>query len=243
VPRYLLHLAFDGTEYCGWQIQPEVSSVQETIERALKIFVPDAGGIMGCGRTDTGVHASSFYAHFEAGNIDVDQVLYKLNAVLPKSIAIYSIKPVTDDFHARFSATSRTYEYYLHFRKNHFRNFYSTFHPKQLDLSAMNAACKHLYGVHDFSSFSKSKTQTKTNLCDVSHASWRPIEDGAIFEISANRFLRNMVRAIVGTMVEIGEGKMKPEHLKDVIAAQDRSAAGKSVRPEGLFLKEIIYPN
>ncbi len=240
--RYFLKLAYDGTNYSGWQIQPEVDTVQERIEKAIRIILPDVSGILGCGRTDAGVHASQFYAHFESELDLPDNLVYKMNRILPLDIAIQDVFSVDSDTHARFSATSRSYSYFIHFEKNPFRNAYSVFHHKQLDVEAMNKACDLLLGTHDFTSFSKGPMQTKTNLCDLTSANWEEIESGVVFRVSANRFLRNMVRAMVGTMLEVGEGKMAPEEVKAIVEEMDRSKAGKSAHPQGLFLDQVKYP-
>ena len=190
--RYFLRLAYDGTNYCGWQVQPGVATVQETLEKALRIFAPGHGGVVGCGRTDTGVHASDYYAHFDVDEPVKDELVFKLNQVLPRDIAIFSCMEVPDTLHARYSATERTYKYHLHFSKNPFRNQYSVFHFQPTDLDLMNEAAAMLLGVRDFSSFSRSQTQTKTNICHVMEAFWEPIPGGAVFTIKANRFLRNI---------------------------------------------------
>lgn len=240
--RYFLHLAYDGTNYCGWQVQPKVNTVQETIEKALRIFVPDLKCIIGCGRTDTGVHAADYYAHFDTKLPVPAELVYKLNAVMPLDIAVYDCFPVESTLHARFSATERTYRFFVHFRKNPFRNQYSVFHPHRLDIAAMNTAAAYLLGEKDFSSFSKSRTQTYTNVCNITFANWTEVEQGIVFTITANRFLRNMVRAIVGTLFMVGERSCDPEYVKDIIEKKDRNSAGKSVHPQGLFLHKIIYP-
>ncbi len=240
--RYFLHLAYDGTNYSGWQVQPKVSTVQETIEKALKIFVPDLKCIVGCGRTDTGVHAKDYYAHFDTKVPMHPEIVYKLNAVLPNDISILDCFTPKEHLHARFSATERSYEYFVHFSKNPFKNHYSVYHSKALRIELMNEACQYLLGEQDFSAFSKSRTQTFTNLCNVKSARWKNVDGGLLFEITANRFLRNMVRAIVGTMFKIGEGIIAPADLKSIIEGMDRGAAGKSVHPQGLFLSKIIYP-
>lgn len=240
--RYFLKLAYDGTDYCGWQIQPEVSTVQETLEKALKILAPDIHGVVGCGRTDTGVHAKEYFAHFDSEVALSDQFIYKINRILPLSISVFELIPVSDTDHARFSATARGYSYYIHFDKDPFNNLFSVFHRAGLDIDKMNEACKFLLGQQDFTSFSKGKTQTKTNLCDIAYAEWKPTENGMVFEIKANRFLRNMVRAIVGTMFLVGEGVIEPNKIADIVAAKDRSRAGKSAHPQGLFLDRIDYP-
>jgi len=240
--RYFLHLAYDGTQYSGWQVQPAVVTVQSTLHQALGIFVKDLKAIIGCGRTDTGVHARDYYAHFDTRGDLPDEIVYRLNAVLPKDIAVFKCFAVDGQLHARFHATERTYKYYVHFKKDPFSNAYSAYHKQPLDIEAMNEAASHLVGEHDFSSFSRSKTQVSNNICHVFSAYWEPIPEGAVFHITANRYLRNMVRAIVGTMFLIGENKLKPLAIKEIIEARNRNAAGKSAFPQGLFLHQIIYP-
>ncbi len=240
--RYFLHLAYDGTNYCGWQIQPKVKTVQETIERVLSIFVPNNPRIIGCGRTDTGVHARSYYAHFDTDAPLIEEFVYKMNAVLPPDIAIYECIPVDDSIHARYSATRRRYTYHMHFRKDPFLNTFSTYQAFPLHVDAMNEAAAYLLGSHDFSSFARSQTDVKHNFCEVFSATWTHNDAKMVFTIEANRFLRNMVRAIVGTMSDIGREKYPPEHMKSVIEALDRDAAGKSAYPQGLFLDRITYP-
>ncbi len=237
-----MHLAYDGTNYRGWQTQLKVRTVQETLRDALTVLVKDHLGVTGCGRTDAGVHAMKFYAHFETDATPPPEIVYRLNAILPLDIAVYECFLVDNDIHARFSATYREYTYYIHYSKNPFRNHYSAFHPYTLDVDRMNRAAKHLIGNRDFTSFAKSGAPTKTNLCNVTLAHWEPRKDGAIFRIGSNRFLRNMVRAVVGTLAEVGEGKMNEDEFVEVIAAQDREAAGKSAYPQGLFLTDIKYP-
>lgn len=213
------------------------------MEFALRILISDLQGVVGCGRTDTGVHASEYYLHFDTENDLPDNFLYKVNRILPLDISVFEVIPVNDKMHARFSATKRGYSYHVHQTKDPFQNLYSVYHSKELDVDAMNKACEFLIGIHDFTSFSKGKTQTKTNLCDLYSAQWERTDKGLVFRISANRFLRNMVRAIVGTMFLVGEGEIAPEKIADIVAEKNRSAAGKSVYPQGLFLDKIDYPN
>lgn len=240
--RYFLQLSYDGTNYCGWQVQPKVSTIQETIERALRIFVPDLKCIVGCGRTDAGVHAKEYYAHFDTETELHPQIVYKLNAILPIDISINDCFTAKEQLHARFSATERSYEYFVHFVKDPFKNHFSVYHSKELNIDLMNEACHYLLGEKDFSAFSKSRTQTFTNICNVKFAHWETINGGMVFKITANRFLRNMVRAIVGTLFKIGEGSMPPHEILTIIEGKERSAAGKSVHAQGLFLSKIIYP-
>ncbi len=243
--RYLLHLAYDGTDYCGWQLQPEVKTVQQNIEAALSIFVPDHRGVVGCGRTDTGVHARMYYAHFDTDAglmLPEDQFVYKLNAVLPRDIAIYSCREVSDRLHARFSAFRRGYSYYLHFRKNPFLNAYSVFHVSRIDIDLLNEASAHLLGKQDFSSFARSNSDVKHHICEVFTAEWRAEGEQLVFRIEANRFLRNMVRAIVGTLLDVGSAKINADDFKAIIESRSRDAAGKTAYPQGLFLDKVLYP-
>jgi tRNA pseudouridine38-40 synthase len=241
--RYFLKLAYDGTNYSGWQIQPKVTTVQGTLENALRILVKDFRALIGCGRTDAGVHAREYYAHFDTELPLHPEFLYKLNAILPPDIAVDECNEVDDQLHARFSADYREYKYYMHFRKIPFKNAYSVYHVKELNPDLLNEACEMLIGEHDFSSFSKSNTQVKTNICQLKTAHWEPIEDGLVFTIGANRFLRNMVRAIVGTLLPIGEGLDPPWKMLEVLEKKDRTSAGKSAHPQGLFLHHINYPD
>lgn len=240
--RYFLKLAYDGTNYSGWQIQPKVTTVQGTLEKALRILVRDFRALIGCGRTDAGVHASEYFAHFDTEYPLLEEFLYKINAILPKDIAVYECKTMDTHLHARFSAIYREYKYYMHFEKIPFKNAYSVYHVKKLDLDLLNRGSQLLLGAKDFTSFSKSNTQVKTNICDVKKAFWEPIDNGLVFTIGANRFLRNMVRAIVGTLLPIGEAIEAPEKISEVLEKKDRSSAGKSVHPQGLFLNRINYP-
>lgn len=245
LPRYFLQLAYDGTPYRGWQRQPAAPSVQEEVEKALRIALhaPDLF-VVGCGRTDTGVHALDYYLHFDAPSDQVidERLVYSLNSMLPDSIAIKRVIPVSDDAHARFSATERGYQYLILRRKDAFMaDRAHVLHPA-LDIVAMNTACAYLIGRQDFSSFCKAGSDVKTTFCDVRLAQWEEVPNGYCFHIRADRFLRNMVRAIVGTCIRIGKGQVAPESMRSVIAAHDRSAAGKSAPARGLYLEHIIYP-
>ncbi len=242
--RYAFESAYDGATYNGWQRQPNAPSVQEDIELALqKLFSGETIQVVGCGRTDTGVHASYYVLHVDLPReIDVQQFAYKLNKMLSDAIAILSIQLVSLDFHARFSATNRTYHYFIHSKKNPFVE-HSLYLPQELNLEDMNLEAKSMLGKQDFTSLSKLHTDVKTNICTVNKAVWHRTETGYCFEISADRFLRNMVRATVGTLLEIGLGKTPITHVANVLAAKDRGVAGKSVPAEGLFLVDITYPN
>lgn len=246
--RYFIELAYDGTNYHGWQLQPNAASVQQVVTDALRKLTRDAQlGVMGAGRTDTGVHADYFVAHFDTDapfcDEDGAKLLFKLNSILPADVAAYSIQPVAPNLHSRFSAISRTYHYRLTLDKRPMLR-HITFRPFfHLDFNAMNEAAEILKSVDDFTSFSKLGTQVKTNICDVSVARWFEASPGCMtFEIKANRFLRNMVRAVVGTLFEVGKGKMSLDEFRGVIARKDRCAAGSSVSAAGLSLVDIEYP-
>jgi tRNA pseudouridine38-40 synthase len=242
--RYALELAYRGTNYHGWQIQPNASSVQEEIERRLSQLTGNIPvSVVGCGRTDTGVHASYYVLHFDsAKELDANQLVYKLNKMLPADISIFSAQEVTADFHARFSAVSRTYRYFIHQKKNPFS--LDSYHlVTELDFAAMNRAAEKLLGTQDFTSFSKLHTDVKTNICTVSEAKWYQLaENSWYFEIKADRFLRNMVRAVVGTLLEVGYGNLSGEEITRIIESKDRGEAKLSVPAKGLFLVDIQYP-
>ncbi len=245
MPRFFLQLAYDGTPYRGWQRQPAAPSVQEEVERALRtaLQAPDLF-VVGCGRTDTGVHATDYYLHFDAPSEEVldERLVYSLNSMLPDSIAIKRLIPVSDDAHARFHATERGYTYLILRRKDAFMaDRAHVMHPP-LDVVAMDRACQYLVGKQDFTSFCKAGSDSKTMLCDVRSAGWETVENGYRFRIRADRFLRNMVRAIVGTCIRIGKGQAAPESMAAVIAAKDRGAAGKSAPARGLYLETVSYP-
>ncbi|WP_341901675.1 tRNA pseudouridine(38-40) synthase TruA [Fluviicola taffensis] len=243
--RYALELAYRGTNYHGWQIQPNASSVQEEIEKRLTQLMGNIPvSVVGCGRTDTGVHASYYVLHFDSDKeLDVNQLAYKLNKMLPGDISIFSARQMTADFHARFSALSRTYHYFIHQKKNPF-SLDSLHVISELDFDAMNRAANYLLGKQDFTSFSKLHTDVKTNICTVSEASWSQItKDTWCFEIKADRFLRNMVRAVVGTLLEVGYGNLQESELLTIIESKDRGKAKLSVPAHGLFLVDIRYPD
>ena len=241
--RFFITLSFDGTNYHGWQIQPNSDSVQQRLQEALSTLLRQPIEVVGAGRTDTGVHARMMVAHFDWEElIDGKQLAYKLNKFLPQDIAVQEVRLVDEEMHARFSATSRTYHYFIHMRKDPFQQAYSWQVPFKLDFEKMNEAAKVLLEYKDFTSFSKVNTDTKTNLCDVKEAFWEEIApDRWRFTITANRFLRNMVRAIVGTLVEVGRGRLSPEDVRRIIEAKDRCSAGESVPAKGLFLVDIKY--
>ena len=243
VQRYFIYLAYDGTHYHGWQIQPNGTSVQEVLQKALSTLLRGETGVVGAGRTDAGVHARRMVAHFETEReVDCQQLAYKLNRLLPRDISVYDVKPVDSDMHARFSATKRTYHYYIHTRKNPFARAYSCEMHYELDFDKMNEAAAWLLQVDDFGAFCKANTDVKTTLCDVMEARWIACGDHEwYFRISANRFLRNMVRAVVGTLIEVGRGRMTLEHFRAVVAGKSRSDAGESMPGNALFLENVEY--
>jgi tRNA pseudouridine38-40 synthase len=242
--RYFIHLSYNGTNFCGWQIQPNEPSVQETIEKALFYILKEKINITGCGRTDTGVHALSYCAHFdfkEMTNEELEKLTYRLNAFFSYDIRIISIKKVKDDAHARFDAISRTYKYYIATQKQPFNNDFTYYLPRPLNIEKMNLACKKLLAYTDFTSFSKLHTQVNNNNCTINFASWEKKGDLLVFTINANRFLRNMVRSIVGTMIEVGLEKINVEEFCKIIEEKDRASAGVSVAAKALFLFDVVY--
>ena len=241
--RYVLKLAYKGTDFHGWQSQPNAVTVQETIEQALMTLLREQIPIVGCGRTDTGVHAADYYAHFDTDKIkDLQLLTYQLNSILPKDIVIYKIMEVDDDFHARYDAVSRTYKYYILLGRDPFvqETMWQISNVKY-DVQSMNHAAEILLKHTDFQSFSKSKTDVKNFNCTVTEAHWELTGQSLIFTISANRFLRNMVRAVVGTLLEVGTGKISVQDFENVILTKNRSEAGTSVPAHGLFLHKITY--
>ena len=243
--RYVLKLAYNGTNYHGWQMQDNAHTIQSEITKKLSLLLKEQISITGCGRTDTGVHASEFFAHFDIDDLSYPEkdLLHKLNNFLPEDIVIYELFHVSSDFHTRFSAISRTYSYYISQIKNPFKLSTSYYFNVNLDVDAMNKACGYLLAYTDFTSFSKLHTQTATNNCRIEMAGFEIVDKELVFTITADRFLRNMVRAIVGTLIEIGKGKLSAEAMKKVIEAKDRSGAGYSVPAHGLFLEKVVYPN
>lgn len=241
--RYFIDLAYNGTKYHGWQNQPNAVSVQETIERALSVLLQNPTTIVGAGRTDAGVHALQMVAHFDADVVfDIPSLVFKLNSYLPDAIVIYNIYEVNVDAHARFDAISRTYHYKITQQKNPFANGLAYELSLALNIDDMNKAAKLLLNYKDFQCFSKTHTDVKTYYCVISEANWEVKDEFLIFTITADRFLRNMVRAIVGTMINIGLGKTSLEQLHQIINSKDRSEAGFSVPACGLYLANINYP-
>lgn len=241
--RYFIYLSYDGTAYHGWQIQPNAISVQSEIERCLSTVLREKTPIVGAGRTDAGVHARLMVAHFNSSqDIDCQQLTYRLNRILPQDIAIFRIEAVADDMHARFSATSRTYHYYIHTQKSPFCRQYSLFTHYHLDFDKMNEAAQHLLTVKDFASFCKTGSDVKTTFCDVRVAKWVETSPGEwYFEITADRFLRNMVRAVVGTLVDVGRGRLSLDEFKKVVDSHKRTEARESMPAHALFLENITY--
>ena len=251
--RYFIQLSYDGTGYHGWQVQPNGVSVQEVLQKALSTLLRQPTEVTGAGRTDAGVHASMMVAHFdwpaahegeggEEAPLDCTQLTYKLNRLLPPDVAVQAVRPVGPEMHARFSATRRTYHYYIHTRKDPFLRGYSWQVNVPLDFALMNEAAQVLLEYSDFTSFSKTGTDVNTNICQLTEARWEQLKPGEWrFTVSANRFLRNMVRAIVGTLVEVGRHRMTISQMRHAIEAKDRQRAGESVPGHALYLTNIEY--
>ena len=246
--RYFIKLAYNGTAYHGWQIQPNAASVQETLNKAFSVLLHSDISLMGAGRTDTGVHASEMYAHFDfETDFEIPKLIHKLNSYLPKDIVIYSIFPVDSEAHARFDATKRTYEYHINSYKDVFSQEQSWYFHQELDIDLMNKAAQLLFNHTDFQSFSKVNTDVNTFDCTIFEAYWtwsgaKKEGNKLIFTISANRFLRNMVRSIVGTLVNIGLHKITLADFNTIIESKSREKAGFSVPAHGLYLTKIEYP-
>ena len=251
--RYFIYLSYDGARYHGWQIQPNGISVQEVLGKALSTLLREPIEVTGAGRTDAGVNASLMVAHFDTTQETDEQLAYRLNKFLPQDIAIHKIVPVKDDAHARFSATSRTYIYNIVTAKTPFDPYAYRF-PQPLDFDLMNEAAKTLFDYTDFTSFSKLHTDVKTNNCRIMHAQWTQVNSQRStlnpqlstskwqFTITADRFLRNMVRAIVGTLLDVGRGVLTIQQFREIIERKDRCSAGTSVPGNALFLADITYP-
>lgn len=242
--RYFIHLAYDGGAYHGWQIQTNAITVQELLNKALTILVKENVETTGCGRTDTGVHARNFYAHFDCSEPinDLSRFLHAFNALLPYDISVYQVLAVHETAHARFDATSRTYEYHICDRKEAFERDYAFHFFKPLDLDTMNQAAALLLQHRDFACFNKMGGSQNGTECSVTEAEWKKSGHKLVFTISANRFLRNMVRAVVGTLLEVGEGKLSLSEFSQILNSGDRSEAGASVPAHGLFLTKVDYP-
>ena len=246
--RYFIQLSYSGTNYNGWQVQENTpDTVQQILTDKLSELLGEKLEIVGCGRTDTGVHAKEFYAHFDSVkndlHIDPRVWLYKMNAVLPFDIAIQKIIPVMADASARYSANARTYKYIINRKKDPFLISKAYYLFGDMNVKAMNEAASLLLKYSDFSSFSKSKTQVKNNECVIKQTEWREENDLLVFTITANRFLRNMVRAVVGTLLEVGRNKIDLKEFKNIVEGKNRSDAGLSVPPDGLYLLSVVYPD
>ncbi|MBC7744587.1 MAG: tRNA pseudouridine(38-40) synthase TruA [Flavobacterium sp.] len=251
--RYFIEIAFNGTAYHGWQVQQNAVSVQEILNKALSVILRQNIETTGCGRTDTGVHATQLFAHFDLQE-EVQPTTHKpqpttynfqasLNSLLPYEIAVRRIIEVADNAHARFDAVKRSYQYYIHFEKDPFRFGLSWLLRDKPDMELMNKAALIIMEYQDFSCFSKSNTQTFTNNCHITKAEWQNVDGGMIFYISADRFLRNMVRAIVGTLIQVGRKEISPEEVRKIILSKNRSNAGASVPACGLYLTSVEYPS
>lgn len=242
--RYFLYLTYNGTRYHGWQIQPNGITVQECVEKALSLLLRQETQIVGAGRTDAGVHARLMVAHFDTEEAlsDLQGWVEKINRILPRDISVYKIVPVRSDAHSRFDALSRTYRYYMIDHKDPFLGMYAWRYHGKLDFEKMNEAASCLFRYTDFTSFSKLHTDVKTNNCLIKQAIWKREDDLWVFEIKADRFLRNMVRAIVGTLYDVGRGKLSVEGFCRIIEDKDRSKAGTSVPGNALFLIDVEYP-
>ena len=242
-------MAYDGSDYCGWQVQPRDKTVQQVMENALSTLLRQEIAVTGAGRTDTGVHASFYMAHFEMDSLlspkAIDPLdehfLFILNRFLPPDIVVYKIYSVPHDMHARFSALSRTYHYQISTIKPLYTKNYTHYVYGRLATREINRCCEVIKSTIDFTSFSKLHTDVKTNNCKVTMAQWKEVEHGYLFEIKADRFLRNMVRSLVGTLLNVGQGKLDVEGFQKITDARDRSAAGQSAPAQGLFLVNIEY--
>ena len=242
--RYFVELSYNGTPFCGWQIQPERVTVQGVLENAFSLLLREKIALTGCGRTDTGVHARQFFAHFETVQLlDGEKLTDKLNSFLPKEIAIQRIFVVSPELHARFSATARTYKYYVAVAKDAFLFHYTYRMFRDLDVEKMNVAAEILLQTVDFTSFSKLHTQVNNNHCRVTEAHWQMENGVLVFTITADRFLRNMVRAIVGTLLQVGKGQITISDFQSIINQKDRCSAGDSVPAQALFLEKVQYPD
>ncbi len=240
--RYFVRLSYLGTNFHGWQIQPNAVSVQEELNRTLSTILGEEIGVVGAGRTDTGVHAKEMWAHFDAQKALPENLLHRVNSFIGKDIAVYEFVKVGDEAHARFDAVERSYEYHFTTLKNPFLQGLAWYFPWTVDIAKMQQAAEVLTQFEDFTSFSKTNTQTFTNLCSIKEARFEIKEEVFVFHITANRFLRNMVRAIVGTLVEIGQGKRDVAEMQKIIEAKDRRLAGESAPAHGLYLTRVTYP-
>ena len=242
--RYFIELSYDGTSFHGWQRQNNAITIQQTLEEAMTMVLKESISVFGAGRTDTGVHAKKMIAHFDINDFNLEEFdfIFKINRLLPKSIVVNNLIRVNNEAHARFDAISRTYYYYISQVKEPFKFPFYYYFKEKLDWNLMNQASKVIIDHSDFKCFSKSNTDVKTFNCKIDSALWETYDNGAVFKITSNRFLRNMVRAIVGTLIEIGLRKKGLKDLKEILESRKRSNAGYSVPANGLFLTEIKYP-
>lgn len=241
--RYFIQFSYFGKSYHGWQNQPNAITVQEVLEGALSTLLRQKMEVVGAGRTDTGVHAKQMFAHFDFDDeLDKNELVFRLNSFLPEDIAVQHIFKMVPDAHARFHAVERSYEYWVVMEKSPFYSDFAHYVHQPLNLEAMNQAASLLLEHNDFECFSKSNTDVNTYNCDVRKAIWEVRDDKWVFTISADRFLRNMVRAVVGTLLDVGMGKMEPEDIHTIIGSKDRGKAGVSVPAKGLYLTQVIYP-
>ncbi len=241
--RYLFEIAYNGTQYAGWQSQPNAVGVQAVVEDAFSKLLRAEVKIVGSGRTDTGVHCTQQFFHADLTQaLDIERFLGRFNAILPHDISIQNILKVAEDVHARYSALERSYEYHITLKKNPFQEGLALYHFKPLNVAEMNKAASLLLGKQDFAAFSKVKTDVNNFICNLNRAEWVKDGDRLIFHISANRFLRGMVRAIVGTLLEVGSGKLSVAAFQQIIDAKDRKQAGMNAPPHGLFLTKVVYP-
>jgi tRNA pseudouridine38-40 synthase len=243
--RYFICLSYNGTHYHGWQAQENARTVQEELNRSLSVLLKEEIQTVGAGRTDAGVHARNYIAHFDSESLaslsEQLNVVYKLNCILPEDVCVHHIVPVNDTAHARFDAILRVYKYYIHRAPNPFVHEFSAYIPYNLDVAKMNEAAAKLFEYDDFTSFARLHSDNKTNICKVSQAVWEEDGDNLVFTIAADRFLRNMVRAIVGTLLEVGRGKITVNDFVQIIEQRERGAAGTSALAKGLFLEGIRY--
>ncbi|MGO4918111.1 tRNA pseudouridine(38-40) synthase TruA [Maribacter spongiicola] len=242
--RFFIQFSYFGKAYHGWQNQPNAITVQEVLENGMSKLLNSPVSLMGAGRTDTGVHAKEMYAHFDIDSLNnIPEYIFRLNSFLPNDIAVDRIFEVEDDAHARFHATARTYEYHIDKKKDPFSTDLAHFVKKELDIEQMNNGAALLLGKKDFECFSKSNTDVYTNICDLREAKWELKNDKLVFTITADRFLRNMVRAIVGTLINVGLGRYPADYVNTILKSKDRTKAGVSVPAKGLYLTSIVYPN
>ena len=241
--RYFLGFSYQGTSYHGWQIQPNAITVQEVLEDRMSKLLGNEIKLVGAGRTDTGVHAKLMIAHFDADISDIERFIYRLNSFLPQDIAVHSLQKMKPDAHARFDASERTYQYFINYKKDPFKtNLSWHWNFEKLDIKKMNNAADLLLKHDDFTSFARLHADNKTNICDVRYAVWSEEGENLKFEITSDRFLRNMVRSVVGTLVEVGKGKTSLDEFIEIIEKKDRKFAAASAPAHGLFLTLVAYP-